>query len=94
MDWQTITGVAGLIVLIANAGAAIFRWIRPAVQIRQDVDVLKEHDKKDFESLQRLEKMNRAQCNLQLSMINHMIDGNHIEKMKETREHIQDILSE
>jgi len=56
--------------------------------------VLKEHDRNDYEALQHLNKMNRAQCNLLLCMINHMIDGNGIEEMKRTRKQITDILSE
>lgn len=91
---ETILAIGGAIVLAGNVGAVIFKWIRPAFTIRQDVDILKEHDRNDYEALQHLNKMNRAQCNLLLCMINHMIDGNGIEEMKTTRKEITNILSE
>ena len=91
---ETLLAVGGAIVLAGNVGAVLFKWVRPAVTIKQDVEVLKEHDRNDYEALQHLNKMNRAQCNLLLCMINHMIDGNGIEEMKRTRKQITDILSE
>lgn len=91
---ETLLAVGGAIVLAGNVGAVLFKWVRPAVTIKQDVEVLKEHDRNDYEALQHLNKMNRAQCNLLLCMINHMIDGNGIEDMKRTRKNITDILSE
>lgn len=91
---ETILAIGGAVVLAGNVGVVVFRWIRPAVMIKRDVDVLKEHDRNDYEALQHLNKMNRAQCNLLLCMINHMIDGNGIDEMKATRKNITDILSE
>lgn len=91
---ETLLAVGGAIVLAGNVGAVLFKWVRPAVRIKQDVDVLKEHDRNDYEALQHLNKMNRAQCNLLLCIINHMIDGNGIDEMKRTRKQITDILSE
>lgn len=91
---ETLLAVGGAIVLAGNVGAVLFKWVRPAVKIKQEVDILKEHDRNDYEALRHLNKMNRAQCNLLLCMINHMIDGNGIEEMKRTRKQITDILSE
>ena len=91
---ETLLAVGGAIVLAGNVGAVLFKWVRPAVRIKQDVDVLKEHVRNDYEALQHLNKMNRAQCNLLLCIINHMIDGNGIDEMKRTRKQITDILSE
>lgn len=94
MDIQKILAICGAIVLIANAGSAIYRWIRPALSVTHDVKLLKEHDQKDYEALQHLNQMNRAQCRAMMCIINHMIDGNGVDKMKETREQITDILGE
>ena len=38
--------------------------------------------------------MNRTQCVVMIQMLNHLIDGNHVEKMKETRKKLQDLLAD
>lgn len=98
---DTILAVGGGIVLLGNVCKIIYKVFHPAVKVKQDVEAvkqeveeLKNHDRKDYEAIQHLNKMNRAQCNLLLSMMNHMIDGNGIEKMKATRDEIQNMLSE
>lgn len=91
---QTLLAIGGGIVLIGNVGSVLYKAFHPAVKVKRDVEELKEHDRKDYEAIRRLTEMNRAQCGLLLSMINHMIDGNGIEKMKETRDDIQKMLSE
>ncbi|NBI65081.1 CTP synthase [Clostridiales bacterium] len=91
---QTLLAIGGGIVLIGNVGSVFYKAFHPAAQVKRDVEELKDHDRKDFEAIQHLNKMNKAQCSLLLSMINHMIDGNGIEKMKETRDDIQKMLSE
>lgn len=91
---QTLLALGGGIVLLGNVGSVLHKAFHPAAQVKRDVEELKEHDRKDYEAIRRLTEMNRAQCGLLLSMINHMIDGNGIEKMKETRDDIQKMLSE
>lgn len=99
MAWETIAGIAGAIVLIGNAGAILFKWIRPALQIKEKVRALEEHDRKDFETLKRIEeitsKIERQQRMMmvsQVSTLNHMIDNNNISEMKKTRDRIQQML--
>lgn len=99
MTWQLLAGILGGIVLIGNAGAVIFKWLKPAFELtkdvsaaKKDIELLKQHEKNDFQKLNEIEKMNKAQCSAMLSMMNHMIDGNHVDKMRETRDEIQDML--
>lgn len=93
MTWEIILAIAGGIVLIANAGTAIYKWIRPAVNIKADVEQLKEHDRRDYEALNGMRALNKAQCHGMVSMMNHMIDGNHVDKMKETRDDLLELMS-
>lgn len=58
------------------------------------VDELEQHDKQDFKRIQSLQQLNQTQCKMLLVMIDHMIDGNHVEKMKETREHIIEMITD
>lgn len=97
--WETVLAVAGGIVLLGNAGAAINRWLSPALQVKRDVeethqrvDELEEHGRNDFVAIKELQQMNKLQCQAMLCMINHMIDGNGVANMKKTREEIQELL--
>ncbi|MCI8648406.1 MAG: CTP synthase [Firmicutes bacterium] len=91
---ETILAIGGGIVLLGNVGGVLYKVFHPAVKVKQDVEELKDHDRKDYEAIQHLNEMNRAQCRILLCMMNHMIDGNGIEKMKTTRDEIQNMLSE
>lgn len=91
---ETILAWGGGIVLIGNVGAVIYKIIKPSIDIRKKVDRLERHDKQDLEKIQNLEELNKAQCKMLLAMIDHMIDGNHVDKMKETREHIIELFTD
>lgn len=99
MTWQLIAAIAGGIVLIGNAGAVLYKWIRPALQVKKDVEELDRRTKQDYEalkkiqeSLDRIESKQRALIVSEVAIINHMIDGNNVTKMQETRDRIQAML--
>lgn len=91
---ETILAWGGGIVLIGNVGAVIYKIIKPSIDIRKEVDRLERHDKQELEKIQNLEELNKAQCKMLLAMIDHMIDGNHVDKMKETRERIIELFTD
>ena len=100
MNWEQILAIAGAIVLISNAGAAIYRWIRPALKMKDkietlesDVESLKKYTRNDSDVISHLKEMNKLQCQGMLCMINHMIDGNGREDMKQTRNQIQELIA-
>jgi len=100
MSWELIAGVAGAIVLIGNAGAVIYKWIRPAITVKQTVEELERRTANDYEALKEMKKaiersdqVNQLHLNVMLKMLNHMIDGNGKEDMKKTRDDIQDMLA-
>lgn len=101
MEWtiETVLGFLGGLVLVGNAGAVVYKWIRPALQINERVKNLEQHDKRDYETLNRIEKITQQierQQRLimvsQVSTLNHMIDNNNVEDMKKTRDRIQQML--
>lgn len=100
MSWELIAGVAGAIVLIGNAGAMIYKWIRPALMVKQKVEELDRRTVNDFEAIkemreaiERSDQVNQLHLNVMLKMLNHMIDGNGKEEMRKTRDDIQDMLA-
>lgn len=99
MGWETIAGILGAIVLFGNAISVLWKWLNPAITMKQKVETIEKeivdiqkHEKTDLEAIEHLQEMNKLQCQAMLCIINHMIDGNGIQKMKETREEIQDLL--
>lgn len=99
MSWELIAAVAGGIVLIGNAGAILYKWIRPALQVKKDVEELDRRTKQDYEalkkiqaSLDRIENKQRALIVSEIAILNHMIDDNNVERMQETRDKIQQML--
>ena len=100
MTWQMVAGVLGAIVLLGNAGAVIYKWISPALKVKEDVEELDRRTKKDFEAIQKLEKalehsekVSRMHLVVMLNMLNHMIDGNNTDAMKKTRSDIENMLA-
>lgn len=101
MMWEYIVAILGGIVLIGNAGAAIYKWIAPALKIKKTVEEVDRRTNQDYEalkkiqsSLDRIEKQQRGIIVSEVAILNHMIDGNNIVKMQETRDRIQDMLIE
>lgn len=99
MTWEEFLAIAGAIVLISNAGVAIYKWIRPALQMKKTVEsmdvritALEEHEKNDYEALKHMMEMSKLLCQGMICILNHMVDGNGVDKMKETREDMQDLL--
>lgn len=101
MTWQMIAAIAGGIVLIGNAGAIIYKWIRPALQVKKDLEEMDRRTKSNHEalerieaSLNRIESVQRGLIVSEIAILNHMIDGNSKEQMKDTRDKIQAMLVE
>ncbi len=93
MDWTQILAICGGISIVGGAGAWIYKVIRPFFLLNKRVEVLEEKADKDYRLLQKMSEGNRTQNRLLLSIINHMIDGNNIERMKETRDELTDLLT-
>lgn len=91
---EEILAIGGAIVLIGNVAKVIYNVIKPSIDMKKRVDTLEQHDKQDLDRIQNLEELNKAQCKMLLAMIDHMIDGNHVDKMKETREHIIELMTD
>ena len=91
---ETFLAWGGAIVLLTNICGIIWKAIKPNLDIRKKVGELDQHDKTDHKRLVSLEEQNREQCRALLAIINHMIDGNHVDQMKRTRENIINLLNE
>lgn len=91
---ETILAIGGAIVLAGNVGAVLHRIIKPGIDLRARVGKLERHDAADLERIKGLEELNKAQCKMLLVIIDHMIDGNHVENMKHTRDQIIEMMAQ
>lgn len=97
MEWQTVTGILGLIVLLGNVGAVIGKWLHPIIKKSKKIDELEERTSRveqclhrDNEELKEIKGMVLDIDRMLLALLNHSIDGNGIEKMKILRNKVID----
>ena len=91
-----ILEIFGLVAIVAAGVKGILYLMTPYRETRQKIEEhgqrLDEHEqylKNDKEKLESLAKLSKDSLKLQLALINHTIDGNGIEKMKQVRDDIQ-----
>ncbi len=93
--------IAGVIITIGGAIAVIKKWIKESKPSKHE-EVLKEHEeklKKLNERVTVLESTKRNQdkfveaiCSSMLALLDHNINGNSIDKLKEAKEEMQEFL--
>lgn len=85
-----VFGGLGVIVVGIKALIYLFTPVTSTKKkLEEHEEILKEHEeylKKDKENIEYLTTLMKDCMKLELSMINHTIDGNGIDKMKELRE--------
>ena len=57
---QFFLSICGGVSIIGGAAAVIFKWIAPAFRLNKRVEILEDHDKRDFETLKRIAEIGRA----------------------------------
>ena len=77
---QIFLSICGGVSIVGGAAAVIFKWITPAFRLNKRVETLEEHDKRDYESLQR--------------MLDSQISGNNVEELKKTKQKLTEYLAQ
>lgn len=67
---QIFLSICGGVSIVGGAAAVIFKWITPAFRLNKRVETLEEHDKRDYESLQRIAERD----SLILEVLSTMLD--------------------
>lgn len=68
-----------------GAAAVIFKWITPAFRLNKRVETLEEHDKRDYESLQRIAERDSLILEVLSTMLDSQISGNNVEELKKNK---------
>ena len=90
---QFFLAICGGIPLVGGAAAVIFRWIAPAFRLNKRVEVLEDHDKRDFEALKRIEERDALILKVLSTMLDSQITGNNVEELKKTKKELTEYLA-
>lgn len=107
---ETILKALAIITAIGGATAVISRWFGPFKALRQSVDnkvdkadfdelkkefnIVRGYQKTDHKELEKVELGNEKICKGILAIMDHELTGNSVERLKKTKEELQDYLIE
>jgi hypothetical protein len=89
---QIFLSICGGVSIVGGAAAVIFKWITPAFRLNKRVERLEEHDKRDYESLQRIAESDSLILEVLSTMLDSQISGNNVEELKKQNRSSRSIL--
>lgn len=99
--WGWLLTAAGGVLTIWNAVKAVKEATRPFREQKEAVEKLQTQNARDLErfskidrELEDMRKMQQAVCKSLFHMMNHMIDGNSVDRLKSTREELRTYIIE
>lgn len=98
---EALLETAKNISLIAGAVAVVWKVFTFTSNIGKKIDInsdeirdIKEKLNRDYNKIDKLNQANKHICLFLVDISDHMINGNHIDKLKETRKNVITFLSE
>ena len=91
--WDKLLVLAAAVVLIGNMIKTLGAWLNPIKNIVEKVD---EHETKlqnDDERITKQESDMQMMLKCMLVLMNHDIDGNGVDKLKSTRDELQEYIT-
>lgn len=89
---ENILAIAGAIGIIGGAGTVIYKILLPAYRVVRRVKVLEQKAEKDYKAIQRQDEFDKALCRGMVALLNHEIDGNHVDNLKKARNELNGFL--
>lgn len=100
-EMEALLETAKNISLIAGAVAVVWRVFTFTSNIGKKIDTnsdeirdIKEKLNRDYDKIDKLNQADKHICLFLVDISDHMINGNHIDKLKETRKNVITFLSE
>ena len=90
---QFFLTICGGISIVGGAAAVIVKWIAPAFRLNRRVEVLEDHDRRDFETLQRIADRDSLILEVLSTMLDSQISGNNVEELKKTKQKLTEYLT-
>lgn len=107
---ETLLKALGVIITLGGATAVISRWLSPFKALRQSVenkatkaefnelkkqvDILASYQNGDHERLKSVETGNEKICKGILAIMDHELTGNSVDKLRKTKDELQNYLIE
>lgn len=91
---QFFLSICGGVSIIGGAAAVIFKWITPAFRLNKRVEILEDHDKRDFEALKRIAERDSLILEVLSTMLDSQISGNNVEELKKTKQKLTNYLAQ
>lgn len=91
---QIFLSICGGVSIVGGAAAVIFKWITPAFRLNKRVEALEEHDRRDYESLQRTAERDSLILEVLSTMLDSQISGNNVEELKKTKQKLTNYLAQ
>ena len=91
---QIFLSICGGVSIVGGAAAVIFKWIAPAFRLNKRVERLEEHDKRDYENLQRIAERDSLILEVLSTMLDSQISGNNVEELKKTKQKLTEYLAQ
>lgn len=91
---QFFLSICGGVSIIGGAAAVIFKWITPAFRLNKRVEILEDHDKRDFETLKRIAERDSLILEVLSTMLDSQINGDNVEELKKTKQKLTNYLAQ
>lgn len=91
---QIFLSICGGVSIVGGAAAVIFKWITPALRLNKRVEILEDHDKRDFETLKRIAERDSLILEVLSTMLDSQISGDNVEELKKTKQKLTNYLAQ
>lgn len=91
---QFFLSICGGVSIIGGAAAVIFKWITPAFRLNKRVEILEDHDRRDFETLKRIAERDSLILEVLSTMLDSQISGDNVEELKKTKQKLTNYLAQ
>lgn len=91
---QFFLSICGGVSIVRGAADAILKWVAPAFRLNKRVETLEEHDKRNYESLQRIAERDSLILEVLSTMLDSQISGNNVEELKKTKQKLTNYLAQ
>lgn len=93
IGWDKFLVLAAAIVLIGNVAKTIGAWLNPIKKLVDDVADHEEKLKRDDERITKQDSDMQMMLKCMFVLMNHDIDGNGVDKLKSTRDELQEYIT-
>lgn len=83
---QYFLEICGGITLLGGTAKVIYSAIKPGLSLKRRVEVLEEHDRRDYDALKGIADRDALILEALITMLDNQITGNNTEQLKKTRE--------